>query len=180
MTRTPRLTMTAPRRFAVTVQSNTGLDLIFVDASTIAYARDQAQLKYGRDVRILATHVVRKGMGESRFDPHGVLAREREAQYKRHALPLAERRALEEQRSSRDWLAMSQKTCTLWPSRIGAAATRCRMSSAARTIMRRCGLKRLPTPMMTPPSESMQCWQKYRNEATGVAQSPDWHEGEPM
>ena len=85
MTRTPRLTMTAPRRFAV----------IFVDASTIAYARDQAQLKYGRDVRILATHVVRKGMGESRFDPHGVLAREREAQYKRHALPLAERRALE-------------------------------------------------------------------------------------
>jgi hypothetical protein len=97
MTRTPRLTMTAPRRFAVTVQSNTGLDLIFVDASTIAYARDQAQLKYGRDVRILATHVVRKGMGESRFDPHGVLARESEAQYKRHALPLAERRALEEQ-----------------------------------------------------------------------------------
>lgn len=40
-----RTTMTAPRRFAVTLQSNTGLDLIFVDASTIAYARDQAQLK---------------------------------------------------------------------------------------------------------------------------------------
>jgi hypothetical protein len=89
--------MTAPRRFAVTVQSNTGLDLIFVDGTTIAYARDQARLKYGSGARILATRVVRKGMGESVFDPHGVLAREREAQYKRHALPLAERRGLEEQ-----------------------------------------------------------------------------------
>lgn len=48
-------------------------------------------------MRILATRVVRKGMGESGFDPHGVLAREREAQYNRHALPLAERRELEEQ-----------------------------------------------------------------------------------
>ena len=91
-----RTTMTAPRRFAVTVQSNTGLDLIFVDASTIAYARDQARLKFGRDVRIIATRVVRKGMGESVFDPHGILAREREAQYKRHAVPVAERRELEE------------------------------------------------------------------------------------
>jgi len=97
MSRAPRTTMTAQRRFAVTVQSNTGLDLIFVDASTIAYARDQAKLKYGRDVRILATRVVRKGMGESVFDPHGLLARERESQYKRHALPLGERRELEEQ-----------------------------------------------------------------------------------
>jgi len=97
MSRAPRTTMTAQRRFAVTVQSNTGLDMIFVDASTIAYARDQAKLKYGRDVRILATRVVRKGMGESVFDPHGLLARERESQYKRHALPLGERRELEEQ-----------------------------------------------------------------------------------
>ena len=90
-------TMVNPRRFAVTAQCNTGLDLIFVDASTIAYAREQARAKHDGDVRILAARVYRKGMVEARFDPHGVLARERDAQYERHALPLAERRALDEQ-----------------------------------------------------------------------------------
>ena len=83
-------TVVSPRRFAVSVQCNTGLDLIFVDASTIAYAREQARAKHGGDVRILATRAYGKGMAEARFDPHGVLAREREAQYDRHALPLAE------------------------------------------------------------------------------------------
>ena len=90
-------TVVSPRRFAVTVQCNTGLDLMFVDASTIAYAREQARAKHGGDARILATRAYRKGMVEARFDPHGVLAREREAQYERHALPLAKRRALDEQ-----------------------------------------------------------------------------------
>ena len=89
-------TMVSPRRFAVTVQCNTGLDLIFVDASTIAYAREQARAKHGGDARILATRLL-QGHGEARFDPHGVLARERDAQYERHALPLVERRALDEQ-----------------------------------------------------------------------------------
>ena len=70
-----------PRRFAVTAQCNTGLDLIFVDASTIAYAREQARAKHCGDVRILATRAYRKGMVETRFDTHGVLARERGAQY---------------------------------------------------------------------------------------------------
>lgn len=90
-------TMVSPRRFAVTVQCDAGLDLIFVDASTIAYAREQARAKHGGDARILATRAYRKGMVEARFDPHGVLARERDAQYERHALPLVERRALDEQ-----------------------------------------------------------------------------------
>ena len=95
MSRTPR-TVAGPRRFAVTVQGDTGIDLIFVDANSTAEARDQARLKFG-DVRVLSTRVVRKGNGESVFDPYGVLAREREAQYKRHALPLVERQAIEAQ-----------------------------------------------------------------------------------
>ena len=95
MSRTPR-TVAGPRRFAVTVQGDTGIDLIFVDANSTAEARDQARLKFG-DVLVLTTRVVRKGNSESVFDPHGVLARERKAQYKRHALPLAERQAVEAQ-----------------------------------------------------------------------------------
>jgi hypothetical protein len=95
MSRAPR-TVAGPRRFAVTVQCNTEIDLIFVDANTIAEARDQARLKCG-DVRVLATRVYRKGMGDFVFDPHGVLAREREEQRRRHALPPVERRALEAQ-----------------------------------------------------------------------------------
>jgi hypothetical protein len=95
MSRAPR-TVASPRRFAVTMQCNTLIDLIFVDANTTAEARDQARSKCG-DGRVLATRVYRKGMSESIFDPHGVLAREREAQLERHALSPGERRVLDAQ-----------------------------------------------------------------------------------
>jgi hypothetical protein len=95
MSRAPR-TVASPRRFAVTMQCNTLIDLIFVDANTTAEARDQARSKCG-DGRVLATRVYRKGMSEAIFDPHGVLAREREAQRERHALSPGERRVLDAQ-----------------------------------------------------------------------------------
>ena len=148
-------TMVNPRRFAVTVQCNTGLDLILVDASTIAYAREQARAKHGGDVRILAARVYRKGMVEARFDLHGVLARERDAQYERHALPLAERRALDEQLGGRATYRRCRKR-PLRSSRIASAQPRRGAAiSAAHTIVKRCGMKRPPTPMMTPRSELM-------------------------
>jgi len=89
-------TTAGPRQFAVTVQYNRDLDLIFVDANTIAEARDQAQLKYG-NARIVCARNYHKDMSESLFDPHGVLARERETQRERPALAPGERRKLEAQ-----------------------------------------------------------------------------------